>query len=814
MAGIGGLTGGTSLSGFGGLASGLDRDELIKNMTYGTRSKIAVKKQSQDKMKWQQEAYREITGKMHELSQKYMSYSSSTNLLGSAMFSRNLITAMGANNGKISVSGTAAGATMSIEGIREMAQNTQMTTLDSATSGSALQTGQIKYNLDDTTPVNLISGENIYIEYGNKQYVVNLKDETGKDYDTPEDAVRAIESALSKIDIGNEQKLSDVLKVTQKTESGETKFTFTKDEDQDKLGGTLRIIGGTNNVLKNLGFLKEDEDITDVTNSRIEITKDGLTSVEKASLMEEQSIAKQLGGKSISFQYNGVSKWIELPEEDELKGKNCKDLKMILQNKLDEAFGAGRVKAELTNDTAKTKGHLHFSATKPTVNADGKVVPGDPDETSVLTITAADKGLLGSARLLGMEAGASNRLNLSTSFLKSGLVGASTIGSGGPLVLKINGKEIEVKATDSVKQILDKINNSDAGVNVTYQSNTDRFVMTAKDAGASGQIQLEGNVAKAMFGTKDDPKGYKVTKGHDAIIAVKYAGSDEVVEIERGSNTFTVDGLNITLKGTFGYKENATGVADLDPTSEAITFDAKVDSEKTTKAVKEMVDAFNEVLKLINTQANERPKRDYAPLTSEQREGLSESEIERWETEAKKGLLFGDSSMKGLEDAMRFVLPNADRTEFSQMGITVSTDYADRGKLVFQEDKFKAALEKNPDAVKDLFTKPSEKNEDGTEIGGGLMTKMKNVMEKYAGMTGSRKGILVEKAGSAYAPTTILKNSLQKQIDNLDDVIEKLNDQLKTEQDRYIRQFTSLETAISQMNSQSSWLSQFGGTAQ
>ena len=87
------------------------------------------------------------------------------------------------------------------------------------------------------------------------------------------------------------------------------------------------------------------------------------------------------------------------------------------------------------------------------------------------------------------------------------------------------------------------------------------------------------------------------------------------------------------------------------------------------------------------------------------------------------------------------------------------------------------------------------------------MVRIKSVMDKYGTMTGATKGILVERAGSIYAPTTVLSNSIQKQMERLDDYIERLQDKLKTETDRYISQFTSLETLISQMNNQSSYLS-------
>lgn len=90
------------------------------------------------------------------------------------------------------------------------------------------------------------------------------------------------------------------------------------------------------------------------------------------------------------------------------------------------------------------------------------------------------------------------------------------------------------------------------------------------------------------------------------------------------------------------------------------------------------------------------------------------------------------------------------------------------------------------------------------------MARLTTITEKYASTTGATKGILIERAGSVYAPTSILSNYLQKSIDSVNDYIDRLQDQLSTETDRYVKQFTTLESLISQMNSQSSWLSSFG----
>lgn len=105
-----------------------------------------------------------------------------------------------------------------------------------------------------------------------------------------------------------------------------------------------------------------------------------------------------------------------------------------------------------------------------------------------------------------------------------------------------------------------------------------------------------------------------------------------------------------------------------------------------------------------------------------------------------------------------------------------------------------------------MLNRKASTDANGNKVQAGLLTNIKNVMDKYGSMTGATKGILVERAGSIYAPTSVLSNSLQKQLDEIDDYLDRLADKLETETDRYISQFTQLETLISQMNNQSGYL--------
>lgn len=792
MASIGGLSSSlsstSSIRGYGGLASGLDRDTLIEQLTYGTRTKIEAQKQKQDKIKWEQSALRSIIDKGYDFTNKYLSYASSSNLLGDALFSRNDITAVGENSKYVSVTGSASAADMfSIMGIKQMAEDAKM--IGGVASDGILHTGAISSDFNSEFKYSQIQGEYITFKIGNKSYSVTLG--SGDEYDYENNLGDAINKSMEKVEIFGGKKLSDVVEASVGTDG---KVSF---KSKDTAGNSIEITGGSGDVLQHLGFLNEGQSIGDLGENALVLGKEGdvITAQNANQAMKAEKISEFLAGKSLSFNYNGVNKTIEIGSGLTSKDDLVKDL----QSKLDDAFGKGRIQVEATDVSNGSEFKLGFK----TVTPDGK-----EDKSSSLILTGGDENLMGkNFGLLKVDENVSNRVNLSAALKDSGLAGAGSLDfTQGPKRLTINGVSVEITEQMSVEDIMKKFNEDEnADFVVSYQKDSDRFMVTSKEKGASGTIEISGDsdVANMFFGA--GAVGKKV-EGKDAILEVKYAGDSTTTKIVRNSNSFTMDGLTVSLKGTFGY----TG-EQLDPTAEAITFDAKVDTETASKTVKEMVTAFNEILELINKEAKTKPNRDYPPLTAEQKKDMSESEIKDYEAKAKEGLLFADTDVKGFADALRFIIPTGDRAALEEIGITTSSNYADNGKLVFNEAKFKSALEKDPEKVKELFTRKSSTNEDGTIVSGGFMSNIETAMKQYVGTIGATKGILVERAGSSHAPTTVLQNTLQKEIDAIDKRIEQLLDRLEMEEDRYISQFTTLETLISQMNSQSSYLSQLSG---
>ncbi len=800
MAAIGGLSSSvtnsaSSIRGYGGLASGLDRDSLIESMTAGTTSKIYKQQQAKQKLEWKQTALRGITEKLYQFSQKYMSYTSKENLLGSTLFSPGKVNTLGKYSDLVSVTGSSAMAgSMSIEGVKQLAAKASATSKGQV-SAQKLEGNSVGWNLDnagDSVSVNVLGGSSLTFSYGSKSYQVYLP-EDGYNYDDPAEVAKALNEAMKKVDIGGGKTLGSVIQATAATVGSDTKLEFKITGDD--AGNTIKLKEGSGDVLKRLGF-GEDQDLT--------ITKDkGLQAVNKMDPKDEKTLAQWLDGQEISFTYNGKTEKIKL-SADELKSKTLRE---CLQNGLDKAFGNGRIKVD-------TNGGKQLSFTTTIPGKDGK--PGAADNSSVLAINSSGKNILGEKGVLGIMAGSSNRLNLESSVEKSGLKAWAEYKGKLPEQsdLKINGVLIEgITKDSSIKEIIEKINNTEGvGVKISYQSNADKFVITSTMDGASGRVNIEGEWGTALFGVTKDSNGttdmssaFTVQEGKDAIISVKYPGSDEAVEIVRGSNTFDLNGMNVTVKGTFGDYTSGK-VNNPDP----VTFESVMETDKTVETVKGMVDAFNEILELVNKEVSTKPNRKYAPLTGPQEDEMSESEIEKWNEKASEGMLFNDADLRGLANSLRFLVSG--NSELRDMGISVSNNYSDNGKIVFDEEKFKKALEADPEKVRKAFTAQAEKDASGNVVQqGGLMVRLQEINQKYASMTGSTKGILVERAGSPFAPTTILKNELQKQMDSIDKVIDGLQDKLKIEQDRYISQFTSLEMLINQMNSQSSWLaSAFG----
>lgn len=843
--------GNTSLRGYGGFGSGIDRDSIIEQMTAGTQSKITNQKNKMTSLGWKQEAFQAVSDKMLALQDNYFSFASGTNLKYPSMFAKNQITAMGDSDITKFVSATGSSNMLdylSILGVKQLASSS---TLQSASKGtSSIHTGITQDSL--TNPVyksSLLQGRQLrFGTYSGDQYQsagiftfpssYKDKDGDGKDITVSIDYTIDLDAAVEVDGVtmtGGEKLAMQLNKALSQSgiKSGEDsisdvmEFVYAdgKMQLQTKAGKTTNlVINSSSSALTALGYNPQNADGTDKTVS------DGISLSEfnenqkqlNDTYVNRQTMTQYLTGKKLTISFGGQTKEIELVKSGDTFA-DLDDLKDIIQGRLNQAFGT---------DNIKVAGGTRYGADgNPVIGTDGNPVidplsfelGSNASSNQTLTVTSDNAEI---RNVLGIQKGASNKLNLEGSIrdnidklIPDGpdaeAKRAQFLNSLETDGLVINGVKISgVTADTSIQGMIDKINtNKDVGVKASYLSSTNQFVLISSETGSGREIQLEGASADIFGAVKDAAGNYtdgNFEMGKNAQVLVSY-GNGISTMIESSSNTFDLEGLRVTVSQEFGnVTQDASGVWNSDR-SKAVTFSAKADVDGVTETVKKFIEEYNEMIKEINTQVTTRPDKAYGPLTEEQQDEVSEKSIENWEKKAKQGLLYNDATMRALSLDMQGVLTNlmangANYKDLEEMGITISDDYLDGGTITFDEAKFKAAMTSDPEKVSNVFT-------GGGDIKKGLASIIEDTLTpyatKYANRNGNSYGRLIEEAGSEKIPLSIMNNQIYKDLKEMQSVLDTLNARLASEQDRYISQFTTMETLINQMNSQASYLAQF-----
>lgn len=803
--------GNTSLRGFGGMASGIDRDAMIEAMTAGTTSKITTQRNKMQTLLWKQEAYQSVSGKIIDLDDKYFTYSSSKCLKSASLFARNQITAIGDEKYTrfVKASGTSSMIdNLSILGVKQLATtasrrsasnvgklSTTLNSLDQEVNISNLKDTQLRFGV--WTPLDGGKFNNTTTFTMPTSY----KDESGTEHyidyttDDIEGLVDELNAALKNSDVMlGEDKIFDVMEF--KYENGKINIST------DGKKSTNYVMRSTSTALGALGYQVDAE--ADKEGISFNKFNDNVGNFAD-SYRKTYKADEYFTGKKVTFNYDGTSKDIELITQEEydtlfkdstLTGEErLAKMAENLQVRLDRAFGTGNVKAELTNVDGKDT--LAFST---------------KNDASTVTITSFDANVKDA---LGIMYGASNKVNTYATLDKANL-GISKddmsnyTDANGNLDLVINGVKIEgLTAKSTVKDIISKINATpEAGVKASYVDSTGQLMLVSSETGAGRQIDVSGSeLGKKLFMADPDNEDAGFVAGQDAEIAVSY-GDGTVVNLTRSSNTFDLEGLKVSVTGKFGY--DAAGNLD---SSQAVTFNAQADVDGVTELVSKFFEEYNALVEEVNTQITSKPDKSYGPLTDEQKAEMTEAEIERWEKKAKQGLLFNDGTMRDLSSSLQSFLTDLigsgiSYDDLEEMGISVSSNYMDGGKIEFNETKFKQAMSTEPDKVAKVFTGEGTSSK-------GLAQSMQDRMTPYATRYGTRNGgsygRLVEEAGSPKVPMSVMDNYIYREIESIQDMIATLQERLSSEEDRYIKQFTSMETMINKLNTQSGYLSQLQG---
>ena len=808
--------GNTALRGFGGLASGIDRDALIEQMTARTTSKITSKKQAMTKLEWKRDAYRSISNKIIDLQDNYLSYSATKSLKNSDFFAKNQVSVQGDPDYTkyISATGNADTASrVSVLGVNRLATSATLISGEKKTENekdSAITLGGISASDFENKEVKTSNLSGTKLTFGTYS-ITDKKFTEEATFTFPTSYEKKVDGKTETVTIDYTADSKDVVKQLNEAldsqgflgKDGKSGIKFTLNGDQIQISqtpsitdkGKSYVIRETSSALKSLGFNSGKMNQDDIDNG---ISLDEFNASSNKSSFEAAAITKQplsgyLKGKSISVSYGGQTKNIELIGDKE-EIKEFSDFKTSLQTKLNKAFGSGKVTVGEDDEH-----RLTFTIPKDNTATDSTA----KDNKQTLQISADSKEL---QNALGITSTQSNKISTGSSLwenrVKLGLGKYDTKEKLNDALknFTVNGAKIDnITADTTVDGLLTAINNNkDAGVTATYLGSENKFVLSSNEKGEGRKITLGADpkdttdAANLIFGGVSQD-------GTDGEMSILYNGVQTT--ITSSSNTFSIDGLDIRATNTFN-----TGSA----TAEGgVSFTASADTEKVTETVKKFIEAYNAMIDEVRTQATTKPDSNYKPLTDDQKNEMNENSIKNWEDKAKEGILYNSSALKDLDNATQgifssMMMNGVSYDDLEKIGISFSDDYTAGGKIVFDEEKFKTAMDSDPEKVSDLFT--------GTHgIVNTIDSTLSTYATRYASKNGNSYGVLIEEAGSEKLSLTLTNNSIYKELKDMQETITNLQSQLSTEQDRYISQFTQMERLINQMNSQSSYLSQLGG---
>ncbi|RZT21592.1 flagellar hook-associated protein 2 [Fictibacillus sp. BK138] len=351
-------------------------------------------------------------------------------------------------------------------------------------------------------------------------------------------------------------------------------------------------------------------------------------------------------------------------------------------------------------------------------------------------------------------------------------------------------KKINIDPTkDTLESVAKKLSEAGLDISAFYDDSTGKFVISNNLTGSGSNLSLETDQTVAFFedigfdSVIAGSTGPQVLGGTDNGLNAKF-DLNGLTGLERSSNNFTISGVSYSLK--------AIGEA---------VISSNTDTDGVVDSIKSFIDKYNETIEAINKKTSETKYRDFPPLTNEQRKDLSEKEAEMWDEKAKSGMLRGDSILTSGLNTMRqnmYAYVDTGDTNYDQLseiGITTSRNYLDKGKLEIDEKKLREALAASPDAVMKLFT--------GTDSVEGIAKKIRKSIDTTVDK-------IELKAGNALR--TNAQFTLGRELTDVDKRISAFEDRLKQVEDRYWRQFSAMEKAIQRSNQQSMYLmQQFGG---
>lgn len=363
---------------------------------------------------------------------------------------------------------------------------------------------------------------------------------------------------------------------------------------------------------------------------------------------------------------------------------------------------------------------------------------------------------------------------------------------------------IKAKKADAQTLVDQQKNITDYKARQDEISGTNGYITIAADGTAAATVKLENEIKerykeKAQYAASVvDPKtGNVLVQGTGT--ATKVSGQDAKItlngaEYTSNSNTFDINGLTITA-------------LDTTKAGEVITVTTQQDTDGIYDMVKNFLKEYNAIVNEMDKLYNADRAKGYEPLTDEEKEAMSEKDIEKWESKVKDSLLRRDDNLSTVNSALQSIMSSGFNVNGKTMylydfgietlGYFESPDNEkhayhiagdpDDEYTMNSADKLKSMISNDPDAVISFFSQLSR----------GLYDKMTDMSKSVEGY---------RSFGNFYDD-----KKMKSDYDSYTKKIAEMETKLNEYEDKWYKKFSKMETALAKMQSNMSAVSSLLG---
>lgn len=346
-------------------------------------------------------------------------------------------------------------------------------------------------------------------------------------------------------------------------------------------------------------------------------------------------------------------------------------------------------------------------------------------------------------------------------------------------------KEVEanIKAYDTYKKeqaALDKVKDNKAAAEAKLDNNNGAIR-------ASVTEDMKAKIAYANVATGKDASEFsaKATRiqGDDAVITLNGA------EFISNTNNFEIDGLTISVKAKTAENE-------------VVTLTTENDYDAVYGIIKNFIKEYNELINEMDKLYNAKSPKGYEPLSDEEKDALSDREIEKYEDTLKESALYRDSTLSEISSLFKTIMMSGfevgGKTMYlsdfgiNKLGYFNAADNErnayhidgdpDDGNTMGKDDVLRTMIANDPETVVSFFTQLSQK------LHSELREKMRS---------------------TDYSSYNKVYNDkqMQSEYDSYTSKIAEQEKKITAAEDKYYKQFSAMETALAKLESKSNAIS-------